>query len=74
MMTFRTKSGSLYEVDEENKCVRRPQAVRGHPDKSVGWDWRPYDYMSQVNEGCVVTFVWPDKRYTMTSRVVEVVG
>lgn len=76
MVTFRTKSGSLYEVDEENKRVRRTKAIPGHPDKSIGWGWRPYHCMSPVNEGLTVTFVLcpDDLYYTRTSLVVEVVG
>lgn len=59
MITFRTVSGSLYEVDTENMRARRLRgktlSVRATPE------WRKYTAISQIRIGEPVIFFWDDE-------------
>jgi hypothetical protein len=80
MITFRTKTGSCYEVDDENKRARRViggsnDTVRATPE------WREFYERSPIEVGHTVIFCWtneteplpgsPDDciRMTVTSEV-----
>lgn len=87
MKQFKTASGSLYEVDEDNKCVRRilNEAYIDATDRQGNNEWRRYNFISDIMVGHHVLIFW-DKQTTPlltqsiknatpateTSRVVEI--
>ena len=68
--TYLTRN-SVYEVDEENKRVRRlrgknPPTSAFHPDGK----WREYMVFHRVHHGGLA-FQWSDTKWTITSRVID---
>jgi hypothetical protein len=58
-MKFETASGSLYEVDEEKKSVRRLIGVQSPtPRQGNDGEWREYLDITDINVGQGVLFVW----------------
>jgi hypothetical protein len=75
-MTFKTQSGSVYEVDHAQSRVRRLSGTHD-PTNSQGADgeWRQY-YSALVELGYSAYFQWnkDDSKATITSPVVEIDG
>ncbi len=61
MIVFETMTRSVYELDEEQKLVRRVTGTR-QPQPRQGFDgeWRPYEAVSPVKLGMGVCIEWPD--------------
>jgi hypothetical protein len=62
MLTFKTATGSTYEVDRENKRVRRVVPGTSGPCKNdrIGkGEWLDYLSLSEVALGVNVIIVWP---------------
>lgn len=58
-MKFETASGSLYEVDEENKRVRRLIGVQDPtPRQGSDGEWREYLDRTEIVVGQIALFVW----------------
>lgn len=57
---FVTESGSVYEIDSENKLVRRLTGVID-PQPRQGKDgmWKSYADTNGVEVGTSVLFIWP---------------
>jgi hypothetical protein len=78
-MIFKTESGSTYEVDQENKRVRRLYGATV-PTKlqSADGEWKEYAYMNDVIVGRYVVFLWKEPvegfavPTTRTNVVVEI--
>ena len=60
-MIFVTMSGSTYEVDEQNKQIRRLKG-QSDPTPRQGEDgrWKPYQDLSEIKQGEPVFIVWTD--------------
>jgi hypothetical protein len=81
MILLKTSSGSNYQVDVNNKRVRRLNTF-DHPAKSIRVndnEWRDFVEVGSVSGGEYVftlgetaLFVWKDDTMTMTSNVVEI--
>jgi hypothetical protein len=58
-MIFKTKTGSVYEVDAEANKIRRLQG-KNAPTSRQGQDgdWKQYEYISPPKVGSGVTIVW----------------
>lgn len=82
-LTFKTETGSLYEVDHEAKRVRRLIGLT-EPTKRTGADgaWKNIVAITDIVVGANVLIVWPETEEavqmpcsqpgTITSRVAEV--
>lgn len=85
IITFETRSGSVYEADTEAKQIRRLHGRR-LPSARQGVDgaWRTYASISEIVPGDVVVIGWPRETTpllpgspecatptTITSRVVR---
>ncbi len=82
-MIFTTETGSVYEVDETNRRIRRLTGA-GKPTERVGDGWREYASIG-VTVGEESMIIWPEGTpllpgslgglpVTITSRVVGVEG
>lgn len=59
-MIFITQSGSTYEVNQEQKMVRRLNGKGdATPRQGKDGEWRPFKVMTPVLVGQSVAFVWP---------------
>lgn len=56
---FQTESGSTYELDREQRCLRRIEGMTD-PTPRVGkdGDWRLFQDVSAIVEGAHVVIVW----------------
>lgn len=81
MITFKTESGSIYEVDLENMRCRRVTGVRSAtPRQGIDGEWKKFKYASVIAIGGPVLFTWEVvvdgteyvQRCTSTSRVTEI--
>ena len=58
-MKFTTASGSTYEVDVDNKRVRRVSNNKNtQPTLRQGNDWRDYEYITDIVIGKPVMIFW----------------
>lgn len=77
MTTFRTKTGSVYEVDEPNRLIRqlyRPER-RGGSQRLASGEWVDYLAVEHAGEGsCLWVWFRPDSNPVVTSPIVEVCG
>ena len=77
MITFTTETGSVYEVDEERRRIRRLSGTH-EPTVNQGEDgeWQSYLKTSPIKKGQGVLIVWRidgnNVRRTFTSEVTEV--
>ncbi len=78
-MTFRTESGSVYEMDVENQRVRRLNGPRDPtPRQGPDGEWRGYEKALLLETGKML-FVWRHDivdgeaiaRCTVTNRIVQ---
>ena len=71
-MIYKTETGSLYQVDEENKRVRRIEGVKAPtPRQGKDGEWKEYKVFQRLSDGCL-WFDWTGLgNGTVTSRVVE---
>lgn len=73
MKRFLTESGSIYEVDEENRRVRRLTGEH-EPTPRQGPDGQWKDFLSYDDIHIGLMFVWefdgPIAKTTVTSRVI----
>lgn len=59
MKSFVTASGSVYEVDQEKKQVRRLNGVNDPtPRQGQDGEWRIYKSITPIAVGYVVIIVW----------------
>lgn len=71
MINFKTETGSYYELDTENRRVRRllgnePGTARQAPDG----EWQTYHAINNIRLGCSVLFIWDEfGKATVTSPV-----
>jgi hypothetical protein len=82
MILLRTSSGSNYQVDINNKRVRRLNTF-DHPANAARFndnEWREFAEVGSVSGGEYVftvgekaLFLWDDSTMTMTSTVKEIV-
>jgi hypothetical protein len=81
MIRFETVSGSFYEVDQDNKSVRRLIGVNDPtPRQGPDGEWREYTAITDIVPGLGVLIVWrvdeedgePIARSTVTSAVKEI--
>lgn len=56
-MKFTTYSGSIYQVDDANKRIRRMHGVKP-PTERQGNDWKTYASISAIEVGKPVLIVW----------------
>ena len=87
MSTFRTISGSEYQVDTDNKRIRRVSNSNGQaPTARQGDDWRTYADIGPIKVGKSVVIFWnpkttpllegsPDNANpaTITSEIAEII-
>lgn len=75
---FETLSGSLYEVDDENRMVRRLIGVKDPtPRQGEDGEWKRFENRTPILENHGVAFVWswdnesfvPTARSTITSPI-----
>ena len=73
MKTYRTASGSTYEVDEERRLIRRVSGTHP-PTENQGEDghWQFYHAVTVTPTGCLL-IAWHGTKGTLTSRIVETV-
>jgi hypothetical protein len=81
MILIKTFSGSNYQIDINNKRLRRLNTF-DYPAKSIRVndnEWREFAEVGSVSGGEYVftvgetaLFVWKDQTMTMTSNVVEI--
>jgi len=81
MIKFETISGSLYEVDQKNCCVRRLVGVNDPtPRQGPDGEWRDYADITYIIPGQPVIITWRFDtetdmvcaRSTITSNVKEI--
>jgi hypothetical protein len=80
MLVFRTETGSVYELDQTGKRLRRIEGMTA-PTPRMGADgeWKDFVDISAVVTGLSVLVIWrwveedglPVAKSTWTSRVVE---
>lgn len=73
MTTRIATQNSTYEVDEENKRIRRLDGVLDPtPSQGTDGEWQPYTAVTQHPSG-VLVIEWPlgekNSPYTVTSRI-----
>lgn len=81
MKTFHTESGSIYEIDEENKKARK---VHGTPTERATIEWREFSSWGIVDGSLMITWTSDTPTFksspngavpaTLTSRIVKEVG
>ena len=84
-MIVRTETGSVYEINHEEKLIRR-QSGEGPPTDRMEGGWRPFEDIFAGQLGMPLVIVWGDDvaaldpdapppiaKTTITSRVVEIV-
>ena len=70
-MIFRTEHGSVYEVDEVCRNIRRLSGARP-PKKGVDGEWQPYvELQCSIGRPALVQFQG-DSRTMITTRVTEI--
>lgn len=60
-MLIRTETGSTYEIDQQNKKIRRLHNLRGRqPTEHQGTDgeWKPYEEIVNLKVGSSLVVVW----------------
>ena len=77
-MMFRTISGSTYEVDPQNKKIRRLYGKLPSTDRQgLDGDWKTYHDLSRIVVGQPVIIVWEMAgdiaKSTVTSLIKEIV-
>jgi hypothetical protein len=77
MITFRTETNSLYEVDTKNAKVRRVTGAKPATVRMGEQSWKKFMACNDPHVGENVVFVWniDDKgiaQTTMTSRVISI--
>lgn len=78
IVEYHTQSGSIYEVDEEKKCMRQLKRSEACQSLRVTSDWRTFESMS-IHGG--ISFIWgmdiaDEKvilRTTVTSGITKIV-
>lgn len=65
----KTKSGSVYEIDEMGKRARR---LSGPPRTMSANEWRIFVVHSKIDLGMPLYFAWKSGDETMTSPIVSV--
>lgn len=55
---YHTKSGSIYQVDLDNKRVRAKAKANDNNGKRLGYDWRPFESMDDHGVGHPLYFWW----------------
>lgn len=77
MITFSTISGSIYQVDEENKRIRRITG-KTPPHRTFAPDgkWKPFEEITFIEVGLSACIKWPEAvgGSTITSVVREIRG
>ena len=70
MKKYITESGSVYQVDEQNKLVRRLSGNKNPtPRQGIDGEWKEY-YELHVDK--IMAIQWNDKgQCTFTSRIVK---
>lgn len=58
-MKFSTFTGSVYEVDDARKLVRRLHGVKA-PTERLGEAWAEFGHRTPVRLGQLVAFYWPE--------------
>jgi len=77
-MIIKTQSGSLYEIDEEQKQVRRLHGNKEATKLQGDNTWKKYAYLSEVKIGQSLFIIWADKAAgysipaTTTSPITEI--
>lgn len=82
-MRFRTISGSVYELDDLNKRIRRMSGAKDPtPRQGPDGEWKTYAHLLEApQEGKSLVIVWavgddteagPLLKTTMTSMIVEI--
>lgn len=63
MIIIETRSGSMYEIDTGNKCIRRLQG-KTDPTKRVGENslWKRYSEISELKVGQGLIIVWANEK------------
>lgn len=74
MITFKTKSGTTYEVDDGFQQAR---LVEASADLSLAdllrrGTWRRFDHRTDIKLGDRVAFQWSTGKTTITTRVVAI--
>lgn len=59
-MKFITASNSIYEIDEENKRIRKLNSHEPSASKRIGGDWKFFARISPVVVGKSVLIFWND--------------
>lgn len=62
-MFFKTQSGTLYEVDNDNKRIRRVSNTENQPGtpRTGSGEWRSFDSISNIEKGSQVVIIWNKK-------------
>ncbi len=74
IQTYHTATGSIYEVDEANKQIRRMHGT--HPPRSrqgVDGEWKQYEELHKYLNGLLIVWEVIDgvSKSTLTSQLVE---
>ena len=75
-MIVRTSSGSIYEIDEDNKCIRRlTGSIAPTPRQGEDNQWKPFDQIIFVDDQMVIVWEYVDglAKTTVSSPILEVI-
>jgi hypothetical protein len=68
VITIQTESGSIYELDTQNKRIRRVHGRSPAPSRLPAADWRTYKAIGPVQEGLSLFVAWPDESVGVRAR------
>jgi len=73
MIKFETYSGSLYEVDDDTKQVRRLIGVKNPtPRQGKDGEWKKFTTHSQIVAGLSVCFIWHIESDILSQNMAEI--
>ena len=58
-MIFTTFTKSIYEIDRDNKRIRRLTGAKPATERQGDGEWRPYQLVSLIEVGSEVFIEWP---------------
>jgi hypothetical protein len=77
-MIVKTQTGSLYEIDEDNKQVRRLHGTKQATKLQGDNEWKKYAFIADAEVGQSLLIIWADKAEgyavptTITSPITEI--
>lgn len=61
ILRITTRSGTVYEIDESTRLIRRLSKRIDDGVRRVTWQWRFYERLGAPPEvGCKMVIIWPD--------------